>query len=156
MVCNQTAEQEKGAKMTKNNVIFTVLVSFLTVLMILLSSAFVQAADVTLAWDANTPTPTGYRLFVRQGPAYDYANPAWQGTATTCTVTVPDDAESAFVVRAYQVGAVTGQEVESGDSNEVSYIPVPASPGNLIIQAINQIIQGLQTLKQAVMVGLSE
>ncbi|HBA84912.1 MAG TPA: hypothetical protein DCZ95_12530 [Verrucomicrobia bacterium] len=110
-----------------------------------------MAAQVTLAWDANSPAPTGYRIFTRQaGQQYDYTKPAWQGAATTCTVTVPDGAESFYVARAYVSGTATGKTEESGDSNEVVALTKPIAPKNLLLQAIDEIIQGLNTLKDAV------
>ncbi|MBI5550729.1 MAG: hypothetical protein HY911_04420 [Desulfobacterales bacterium] len=114
---------------------------------ILALCAGAQAAQVTLAWDANIPAPTGYRLFQRvAGADYDYTKPAWTGAPTTCTVTVPDGAESFFVVRAY---VTSGSKTEvSGDSNEVSALTKPEAPKNLLLQAIDQLIMGLQTLKQ--------
>ncbi len=130
----------------------------LTLLVIALAIVFhtiaAQAAMVTLAWDANDPAPDGYRLYQRTGGSYDYTQPIWQGAVTTCTLEVPDDVESAFVVRAFVVGGLTGKMVESGDSNEVSYIKPPVRPQNLIIEAIDQIITGLKTLRQAVAAGL--
>ncbi|HBD18664.1 MAG TPA: hypothetical protein DC063_00185 [Arenimonas sp.] len=109
--------------------------------------AAAQAAQVTLAWDANNPAPTGYRLFQRvAGAGYDYAKPIWTGPQTTCTVTVPDGAESYFVVRAYVQGSAASEE--SGDSNEVFALTKPPAPKNLLLQAIDQLILGLQTLKQ--------
>lgn len=76
-----------------------------------------QAAQVTLAWDANDPTPDGYRLYQRtEGGAYDYATPAWIGAGTTCSLdNLGDDTTYYYVVRAY-----SGSD-ESGDSNEISY-----------------------------------
>ncbi len=112
-----------------------------------------QAAQVTLAWDAPAAgtRPTGYRIYQRTGAAFDYTKPLWEGAATTCKVTVPDESESAFVVRAYAKGALSGTVQESGDSNEViAALPPPQAPRNLLLQAIDEIIQGLSTLKKAV------
>jgi hypothetical protein len=80
------------------------------------------AAQVTLAWDASSSVPNGYRLFQRtENQAYDYTKPVWSGSATTCTVDqLSDGTRYYFVVRAYN--AVT----ESADSNEISY-DTPAS-----------------------------
>ena len=76
-----------------------------------------QAAQVTLAWDANDPVPDGYLIFQRlQGGVYDYSQPVWSGSETTCTIdNLADNTTYDFVVRAY-VGTS-----ESGDSNEVSF-----------------------------------
>lgn len=79
--------------------------------------------QVTLAWDANDPAPDGYRVFMRiEGQGYDYNSPAWQGTATSCTVdNLQEGLTYYFVARAF------AGDAQSGDSNEVFYA-VPAYP----------------------------
>ena len=87
-----------------------------------LTAAPLYAAQVTLQWDANNPTPGGYSLYQRQaGAAYNYNTPAWTGMANTCTVASLQAGKTYYyVVRAYQGTTV------SGDSNEVQYaVPVP-------------------------------
>jgi len=119
----------------------------LVAVLILLLCTAAHAAQVTLQWDPNTPAPTGYQLFQRTaGAQYDYSQPIWQGSQTSASVTVPDGAESYFVVRAYVTAS--GKTEVSGDSNEVSALTKPAAPKNLLLQAIDQLISGLQTLKQ--------
>ena len=75
------------------------------------------AAQVTMAWDANVPTPDGYRLYQRlEGGTYDYNNPVWSGTATNCIIgNLAVSTTYYYTVHAF-VGAA-----ESGDSNEVSF-----------------------------------
>lgn len=87
-------------------------------LMILLATS-VFAADVTLRWDPNDPTPEGYRVFMKgESDPYDYATPAWQGPQTQTTLEGLVEGEAkAFVVRAYD------GEMESADSDEVQYTP---------------------------------
>ncbi|NNG00651.1 MAG: fibronectin type III domain-containing protein [Desulfobacteraceae bacterium] len=76
------------------------------------------ATVVTLAWDTNTPTPQGYRVFKRKmGEAYDYTDRVYDGTRTTCIINVEEESEYFFVVRAYD-----GDD-ESVDSNEVHFVP---------------------------------
>jgi len=92
----------------------------------------VQAGSVTLEWTANSePDLVGYSVFVRDWNGnYDYTNPAWQGTATTCIIDNLDFAKMpTFVARAYDI-----EGYESGNSNEayVSNGP-PVSPGGLVI-----------------------
>lgn len=89
------------------------LLSFLIALMVIPSR--VQAAQVALAWDANTPVPDGYHLYRRlENQNYDYNQPVWEGTTTSCSLDdLQDGAIYYFTIRAY-VG-----EQESGDSNEV-------------------------------------
>jgi len=99
------------------------LIGFLTAMFLTLAT-LASAADVTLAWDPNDPTPEGYRIFNRQiDGTYDYTTPAWQGSATTGTVTdLTEGQQYAFVVRAYD------GDLESADSEEVVYAPpVPST-----------------------------
>jgi len=100
--------------------------------------AFAGGQSVTLAWDANTPAPTGYRMFMRDiNGTYDYQTPVWDGTATTCTIPVPDGSEVAFVVRAYLTSQDGTQTAESADSNEVTYLSEPMAPVDFVILSSN-------------------
>lgn len=140
--------KHKGEFQMKCFISQTLFMTFITMLAVTVA----QAAQVTLAWDQNDPLPTGYRLYQRNGEAYDYTRPVWQGTGTTYTLEVPDDLQTAFVVRAYKTLNITGG-IESGDSNEVVFTPPglndpPDNPSNLLIQAIDQLIIGLQKLRQ--------
>ena len=83
-----------------------------------------QAAQVTLAWDANSPAPDGYHLFQRtEGGTYNYDSPVWSGTATTCTIDgLADGSTYYFVARAFKDGD------QSGDSNQVTYFVVTPAP----------------------------
>jgi len=84
-----------------------------------------QAAQVVLQWDANNPTPQGYRIFQRsENGQYNYLQPVWTGTATTTTIeNLFEGVPYYFVARAF-----VGSD-ESGDSNEVMFIapviPIP-------------------------------
>ena len=82
------------------------------------------AAQVTVAWDPNTPTPDGYRLYQRlEGQAYDDTEPVWEGVDTTTSIfDLADDQRYYFVVRAY-----TGI-YESGDSNEITFLSESTQP----------------------------
>ncbi len=99
------------------------------ILLVLFTQTIVHAAQVTLAWDPNTPSPDGYHVYQRlEGQPYDYQSPVWPGpqddpTQTSCTIHDLDDGTSYyFIVRAY-VGSDS-----SGDSNEVNYITEPSGP----------------------------
>jgi hypothetical protein len=119
--------------------------AILILTIIAMSAVFANAAQVTLSWDANNPAPTGYRIYTRTGANYG-TQPAWEGAATTCTITVPDGVEAAFVARAYVVGQLTGAVVESGNSNEVTYLSKPEPPKNLMARlmvALKQWFKGL-------------
>ena len=87
------------------------------ILMLFFSDAY--ASDVTLAWDAVSPEPDGYRLYHRtKEKSYDYTHPIWYGQETSHIVAGMDaDITHYFVVRAY-----VGTD-ESVDSNEVTFIP---------------------------------
>ena len=74
-----------------------------------------QAMDVTLAWDENTEEDlAGYRVYVRTADEdFDYDNPAWEGTKTSCTIRgLANDTTYCFVGRAYDL---------SGNESEDSY-----------------------------------
>lgn len=107
---------------------------FTFTLLFMLQASHAQAADVTLAWDANDPAPEGYRVFYRPvGMKYDYTKPACQTKETTCTITglVPG-AFYYFVARAY-VGTN-----ESGDSNEVTHmVPIQPPAGLRIVMEVS-------------------
>ena len=107
-------------------------------LLFFLLPAISFAAQVTLQWDPNNPTPEGYCVYQRQsGGTYDYNNPAWPTdgnphTETSCTITgLTEGATYNFIVKAH-----VGSEF-SGDSNEVTY-QAPASqppPNTYTIEA---------------------
>jgi hypothetical protein len=96
------------------------------------------AGSVILSWTPNTETDlAGYRAFVREhGQNYDYSLPAWEGTETACKIiNIHDDKNYRFIVRAFDI-----EGLESGDSNEVSFIfgiipdgLPPAHPKTVII-----------------------
>ncbi|BBO82741.1 hypothetical protein DSCO28_33070 [Desulfosarcina ovata subsp. sediminis] len=89
------------------------------------------AGQATLAWDANDPAPEGYRVYQRaEGNAYDYSNPAWTGTDTSCPLNnLVDGTTYAFVVRAFS------GTLESADSNEVTYYVEPSESTTFSISA---------------------
>lgn len=107
-----------------------ILLVMLVLFILAITCRFALAADVTLEWDANQPPPTGYKLYQRlDGQAYDYTVPVWQGAETRVTLNdLEPGIQYYYVVRAF-VG-----ENESGDSNEVDYIPNIAPPTNLRIR----------------------
>jgi len=112
-------------KLLRSRIAFLSSLSFLpfiiVTLLLLLSPHSARAADVTLAWDANTEADlAGYRIFYREeGQNYDYNNPGWEGTATTCTISaLNDNTTYYFVARAFDTS-----NNESGDSDEVCYRP---------------------------------
>lgn len=110
-------------------VLMILTVVFMTVVM---AGAVQAETSVSLEWSANTePDLAGYRIFVRDwNGTYDFTNPAWQGTATTCTIDGLNEAKLPhFVARAFDT-----EGLESGNSNEV-YLSngPPASPGGLAI-----------------------
>jgi len=77
--------------------------------------------SLSFAWDANTDANlAGYRVFYREaGQNYDYSHPAWQGTATDCTISgFTENTAYYFVSRAYDT---YGDESEN--SVELCYNP---------------------------------
>lgn len=86
-----------------------------------------MGAEVTLQWDANNPAPDGYRIYQRvKGADYNYEQWACDTKETSCTVAdLSPGVQYYFVARAY-----VAQE-QSGDSNEVEFLPAIAPPQNL-------------------------
>lgn len=110
--------------------------AFFAALLLMLLPVASMAAQVTLSWNPNTPTPDGYQVYLRtQGGTYNYNSPVWptdgnDHTETTCTIgDLTEGATYYFVVRAY-----AGPD-ESGDSNEVSYQVPVAQPQIYTISA---------------------
>jgi len=100
-------------------------------IILVLLPAFSIAAQVTMAWDPNDPTPDGYRIYQRtEGQTYDYSQPVWTGTDTTGTIdNLNLDITYYFVVQAY-----VGEE-KSGDSNEISFLSTSPSATTYTISA---------------------
>ena len=88
----------------------------LVVLLALVPANSSMALDISLAWEPSSSDVEGYRAFCREaGQNYEYSQPAWQGSETTCTIYgLEDETTHYFVVRAYnELG-------ESNNSNEAS------------------------------------
>ena len=85
------------------------------------------STQVTLEWSPNTePDLAGYTLFCReQGQNYDYANPSWEGTDTTCTIYDLNETKTYFFV----VRAVDTEGFQSSDSNE-TFLEAGTTPDN--------------------------
>ena len=93
------------------------IIKILITLMLLAGTAF--AGNVCIEWDANTTDQdlAGYRIFVRvETDPYNYNNPAWQGTETTCSIPLEDGVTWYIVARCFDT-----EGYESVDSNEVSW-----------------------------------
>jgi hypothetical protein len=94
------------------------------------------AMDVTLQWRPNSePDLAGYRVFCREeGQSYNYTNPSWEGTNTTCTIHDLDKIKTySFVTRAFDT-----KKLESGDSNEVNIEATPMyKTGQLEFDMVN-------------------
>jgi Bacterial TSP3 repeat len=98
----------------------------------------VYSLDTTLVWDPNSEENlAGYRIFYREdGQSYDYEQPAWEGSKTTCTIyNLNDKTTYYFVARAFDtLGS------ESGDSNETCYQfnePPPGTQGTVEIGEVS-------------------
>jgi hypothetical protein len=79
-----------------------------------------------VSWNPNDePDLAGYRIFMRaDGEAYDYDNPDWEGTGTTCTFYDLDDFTTYhFVARAFDLSGN-----ESVDSVPFTYVPEVNDP----------------------------
>jgi hypothetical protein len=95
---------------------------FIVFALSLISLTNAYGAQVTLAWEAGEgPAPAGYEVFFREeGQSYDFGDPAWEGTGTSCTIfDLDEDTGHYFVVRAFD-----GTGTQSENSNEVYYAPL--------------------------------
>ena len=83
------------------------------------------ATQISLEWAPNTELDlAGYRVFCReQSQSYDYLNPSWEGTDTSCTIYNLDETKTyCFVARAFDTeGFESENSVEV--CNEPSVIP---------------------------------
>jgi len=98
---------------------FLSLVTFALALFLFPQNAY--SVDVTLAWSENSEEDLdGYRVFCRQeGQSYDYSDPEWEGSETTCIIyNLNDNTTYYFVTRAFDTSGN-----ESGNSNEACYQP---------------------------------
>jgi hypothetical protein len=116
--------------------------------------AALAAEQVSITWTHDgSIVPNGYNVYQRTSGSYDYTKPAWTGATKTATLDVASDRQTAFVVRAYKVGTLTGAIMESGDSDEKIYTPAamsPSAPKDVIINAIKAIVQGLLEINEAI------
>ena len=94
----------------------------------LLALAFTAyAADVTLAWDANTESNlAGYRVYQGTGSNPTTFTRVQQVAATTATIKGLDNTSHSFAVTAYNTAGM-----ESEYSNIVTVPAAPKVPGNL-------------------------
>jgi len=113
------------------------IIKILITLMLLAGTAF--AGNVCIEWDANTTDQdlAGYRIFVRvETDPYNYNNPAWQGTETTCSIPLEDGVTWYIVARCFDT-----EGYESVDSNEVSWYHefpwVDTPPGTVNLRIID-------------------
>lgn len=102
-----------------------------------LTSVAAQAAEVTLAWEEiREPDAASYRIYHREvGGRYEYLEPVWEGTATSCTLTGLADGESHYFV-GRSVDFFGNQSADSGEivfhaparEREVPTLPTDAPP----------------------------
>jgi hypothetical protein len=91
----------------------------LAFMLLLALIAQAQAAQVTLAWEANTePDLAGYKLYYGTSPG-SYSNSTPLGLVTTHTVTPLSDGVAYY----FALTAFNSAGLESNKSNEVSYTP---------------------------------
>ena len=101
----------------------TCIITTLLSICILLTTTSALAAEVSLAWDNNSSSVDGYRVFARQSnQSYNYSRPVWEGRSSSCTlIGLEENTEYYFVVRAF------AGNIESADSNQVHYVPSSSS-----------------------------
>ena len=91
---------------------FILLILGLALLFPMLSEAQTQ---VSFAWQPNSePDLAGYRIFHRlAGGTYNYSDPVWQGSQTSCTITVANaEIRHYFVARAFDTEGLESQNSE--------------------------------------------
>jgi len=99
--------------------LFKILGLSLAFMLLLGLIAQAQAAQVTLAWDANSePDLSGYKLYYGTSPG-NYPSIKTLGKVTTDTVTNLTDGIAYY----FALTAFDTEGLESGKSNEVSYTP---------------------------------
>ena len=107
--------------------LFSLTVLFLLVLCLVTADS-ACSFEISVAWDANTESIlAGYRVFYRQaGLDYDYSNPAYDGTATHCTLSGLDtNTTYYFTARAYDIyGNESDNSVELSVKDIASTEPV--------------------------------
>ena len=79
------------------------------------------ATQASFRWESNSePDLAGYRIFHReQGQSYNYADPIWEGTDTSCTIDDLDESKTYFFV----ARAFDNEGYESENSLEASLEP---------------------------------
>ena len=124
----------------------------LFVCFVLLAPFLADAASVMITWEANIPSPEGYKVFVRQiDQVYDYSQPDWTGDANSCVIdNLKSQIEYSFVVRAFDglldsvdsdevscmTGTVAGSETESAQAEDTiaANVYAAAASGDGVIQ----------------------
>lgn len=113
----------------------------LSALLVLCTGSVAYAGTVTLEWDKNIePDLAGYRIHYGTTPG-TYTEHVDVGNVTRHTLMVPDGPHY-FVATAYDV---------SGNESEYSNMvdnQAPAAPKNLLVKGLDQIISGLQDVRQ--------
>ena len=98
---------------------------------LILMASIANAETVTLAWDANTVQPDGYRIYAQTTKDGAYSKPpVWEGpgTVTACTIEFAEPEQVRFVATAFVRGNLDNAEIESGYSNEVIWTPTSMKP----------------------------
>jgi len=115
---------------------------------VLACSASARAADVTLAWDANTEADlAGYKIYYGTAPGV-YGAPMTIGLQTTYTLTNLSPGTYYFAVTAFNTSGL-----ESGFSNEVSTtVSGTSSPGGCDVNGDGSVnVLDIQALINAIL-----
>ena len=103
-----------------------------TLILLLTAASPGGAAEVKLAWDPPSGTPTGYKVYWGEASG-NYTNSLDAGLATVATVPGLQVGKTYY----FAATALYRDDIESGYSNEVSkLIPVVGVPGTLRITGI--------------------
>ncbi len=102
----------------------TLVFSFFALLSLFFAAQALQAAEVTLAWDANTDPVAGYRLYYGHA-SRSYASSVDVGNVTTYTWTGLAEGQTYY----FAVTAYNASNVESAPSEELLCHTITASSG---------------------------